>query len=962
MVPQSKSLRGKLQLTVDPALLAASLSYVVDAGGEAWDLARVRGLLKSQGLRWGPEGEGQIEGAFCSLANIDSGLQTIVALSGEAAGDPVHDALEWKSQPTPQELAAQGELALAAALPPRVFDIQVTKEKVEEIQKKKAALPFLKPKEEKVVKVVRRENRVEVGVDPKPEETGFARRNDVLAIVLPGKAGKEGRNVRGERIAARKPDRVKVLVGGGVALRGNEVRAMVDGFYRRGRNWIDLVPYREGELRVYASADRGTCLLDFAPGTAGPPKPDQVLAKAKEAGFAAADLIRTESIEALLARSVEDSKALAGAVLSRMRDGGFEIKVAPDRMRATLALRKGSGQGKPLSLTEVGKAISARGFKSLDCARVRQDILGFQRGPDRELCDYVLAEGTPAVPATDGAVQWLAEFLTPARSREIEARLGADTSNGFPPAAVKQTAFVKAGQLVGRVLPAAAGSSGRDVCGVEVTVPPGKAPDLRLVAGLELKDNAIAARTEGVLEIAGSDCALFARVREFHESEVSVRIGDSRMEAYLSLYPAAKPLNPQTVRAAIAARGVVKGVDSRLVEDLVARASRGETVRDALVAKGSPPTDQKGRRLSFHGNVVMGRSFLLASGSRAQNLTVKEGEEIAEILPPPAEAQDGCDVLGTAIPGRRAPALEIKVGPNVERRAESDGRVRFVTRKAGEVFYDGTLLDVKDTLVIQDAGGSGPPVRFLGSVQVKGSVMSGARIFSGGDVQVAQMIERAVVSSEGSILVAGGIKGGAMLRAKNNITATYAEQSTLLGVGEIRIKNSCLQCQIRCNSRVVLDGEKASLIGGRLKARSGMQARHVGNEKHTPTEISFGQDYLVEDQIGVGAREVEKVEAELARVDAQLAERGRGGVEDLSREKVRCLKALERHTMRLFSLREKFETHFPSEIVVEGTLYPGVVFESHGRTLEVDATRARVVVSFDQATGRITIGPLNGRG
>jgi hypothetical protein len=60
----------------------------------------------------------------------------------------------------------------------------------------------------------------------------------------------------------------------------------------------------------------------------------------------------------------------------------------------------------------------------------------------------------------------------------------------------------------------------------------------------------------------------------------------------------------------------------------------------------------------------------------------------------------------------------------------------------------------------------------------------------------------------------------------------------------------------------------------------------------------------------------------------------------------------------LFSLRESFERHFESEIVVRGTVYPGVVLESHGRTLEVAAEKQHVRFRFDMDQGRIVQEPL----
>ena len=117
-----------------------------------------------------------------------------------------------------------------------------------------------------------------------PTEVGFARRNDVLAVIVAGRPGRPGRNLKGEPIAGRKPERIRVLTGDGAALRGSEVQGPLRRLLPPRRNWVDVIPYREAAVLVSASPDSGTCLLDFAPGRA-PPAVDEVIARAQEAGL-----------------------------------------------------------------------------------------------------------------------------------------------------------------------------------------------------------------------------------------------------------------------------------------------------------------------------------------------------------------------------------------------------------------------------------------------------------------------------------------------------------------------------------------------------------------------------------------------------------------------------------------------------------------------------------------------------
>ena len=73
----------------------------------------------------------------------------------------------------------------------------------------------------------------------------------------------------------------------------------------------------------------------------------------------------------------------------------------------------------------------------------------------------------------------------------------------------------------------------------------------------------------------------------------------------------------------------------------------------------------------------------------------------------------------------------------------------------------------------------------------------------------------------------------------------------------------------------------------------------------------------------------------------------------LRAEKLKMMKAVEKRSMRLLMLRERFEEHYPSEVVIRGTVFPGVVLESHGRTLEINSEHSQVTFFFDLETGKI---------
>ena len=94
--------------------------------------------------------------------------------------------------------------------------------------------------------------------------------------------------------------------------------------------------------------------------------------------------------------------------------------------------------------------------------------------------------------------------------------------------------------------------------------------------------------------------------------------------------------------------------------------------------------------------------------------------------------------------------------------------------------------------------------------------------------------------------------------------------------------------------------------------------------------------------------------------DEKLNEQGRTETEidEIRKKKVKLMKRNSALQIRIFNLKENFEFHIPSSIKVLGTIYPGVVLESHGRYFEVFEKQSKVEFKFDEVNGNIVSIPI----
>jgi uncharacterized protein (DUF342 family) len=275
-------------------------------------------------------------------------------------------------------------------------------------------------------------------------------------------------------------------------------------------------------------------------------------------------------------------------------------------------------------------------------------------------------------------------------------------------------------------------------------------------------------------------------------------------------------------------------------------------------------------------------------------------------------------------------------------------------------------------------------VNFPGIVHVTGSIRSGFTVVAEGVLEVGEGVEGALLSSGGTITVVEGIKGEgkAILRARKDIESAFAEQAVLLAIGDVHLRGACVRCQIKCNGRLLLDSEKGSLVGGEVRASRGVVVQNIGSPGGTHTIVSFGQDFLVRDRIEREEQEVVNLTKKIADLDASMlalqkkvrqavgvgagaqgppaAPPGAAGprrdaemLERARAQKLTFMKVMEQRKLRLIGLRDKFDEHVPSEVMVRGTLYPGAVLECHGRRYEAKTEKKMITLRFDPTQGRI---------
>ncbi|MCF6336237.1 MAG: FapA family protein, partial [Spirochaetales bacterium] len=383
-------MKGNLQLIFNDDKTSAAVTFTPSEEGEEWTENRIKALLETEGVKEGIK-PGSIEKAAREIVAAKEEITFTIAES-EAPVSKSEGSFEWKSLKIPHELIPDAERIFKVAFTPEITQNIEKNIKVRKKVQKKSKLPFGKSKVESITVIEKKIFKEPVKVDPEIIMTGWADAGDILAERGEAEEGKPGVSVLGEQLESGKSD---FYTGKGVKSEGRELIAEYSGFIRRGKNWIEIIPFKHQSWTVSLSKDKSTPLLKILPDAQNltMPSTDSIVAKAVALGIPEDKIINKSLITRIVNETVSSGSLLEDFPLIVDQDASFSITTSEDRIRGFLNMKKGRGNGKALKLNEIGEAIKKSGFAGLNFQKIKKDILTFYKSPLLEMKDYILAEG-----------------------------------------------------------------------------------------------------------------------------------------------------------------------------------------------------------------------------------------------------------------------------------------------------------------------------------------------------------------------------------------------------------------------------------------------------------------------------------------------------------------------------------------------------------------------------------------
>jgi uncharacterized protein (DUF342 family) len=361
-------------------------------------------------------------------------------------------------------------------------------------------------------------------------------------------------------------------------------------------------------------------------------------------------------------------------------------------------------------------------------------------------------------------------------------------------------------------------------------------------------DNSIVNR---LLKHPGGD---YVRVADFQhmaasDAVVAVEITDDENSAFIRVKEpgfGGRDLTYEDYVKILNNNGVVAGIN----EDFLRKFADKPVYREKVcVATAKKPVDGANSYLEYFFETEPGRVKLSETAGGKVNFkelniiqNVLKDERLAK-LHPAEKGEAGFTVKGMPLPAHDGKDVPVTLGKNAHFSpdgltvlADIDGQVVIINGKINvEAVYT-----VKGSVETKTGN-----IIFLGNVIVNGNVSEGFSVKAAGNIEVHGLVDKASLTAEGDIIVRQGINGkkGVSINAGRSIWAKFIENAEVKAGDMIVVSDGILNSNIAADKRIICQGKRAAIIGGRLRAVEEICAKSFGSPSgNTETICEVGLD------------------------------------------------------------------------------------------------------------------------
>lgn len=348
-----------------------------------------------------------------------------------------------------------------------------------------------------------------------------------------------------------------------------------------------------------------------------------------------------------------------------------------------------------------------------------------------------------------------------------------------------------------------------------------------------------------------------------------------------------------------------------------------------------------------------------------QWLTLVEAGDALMKKTPPSAGVSGRNIYGEEIEPQTGRALPF--GLSKGSRPHPDDPDLLIADHAGQVQIYDDQVSVLQVLELPHVNLKTGHIHFPGTIVVHQHIHEGFEVVSEGDIFVQGRVEGAQVSAQKELFIQHGVvgQGKAQLQSRSMFQTRFIEQAQVLSPSDIHVSDQVLHSHLISGEqvRVGTPFSKGHIIGGRIQARTRIEAKVVGSTAHTKTWLEVGDCPIFHQESKALEVEIAHLKIQLSKVtEALLFHRIRkqsglsGSLESLRHSLSLRMQEIEFQRTRLKA--QNSGTYLDAKIYVSKRIYPGVTVKIGPLIRRFDEGFSGATLYIDRLKNDIVIGSI----
>ncbi|TDT71806.1 hypothetical protein EV215_0490 [Hypnocyclicus thermotrophus] len=414
-------------------------------------------------------------------------------------------------------------------------------------------------------------------------------------------------------------------------------------------------------------------------------------------------------------------------------------------------------------------------------------------------------------------------------------------------------------------------------------------------------------------------------------------------------------------------KGIIFGIRKNAIKTILENKIFEKRV---VLAKGRAPIQGKNARLLFHYDRDKKLKVDKNNNVDFKNLNwiknVKKDDIIVEKLSM-IPGKDGINIFGKPLPTKAVKDIKLPKGKNTY--ISKDG-MKLCASIDGQIIEEQNKISVMPILTINgDIDYSTGNIEFIGTVLIKGNVLTGFTVKASEDIIVEGLVEDAILEAERDVIVQKGIvaneEGEGNIKVGRDLRAKYIQNMKVKCFGKVIIDDYILLSDIEAKEEIEVISGKGRIIGGKVKSQKGITANIVGGkfETHTYLEIGvFSEIYQKEKEFDKKLLELEAKKDRLEFRKKEFMQKSpvvRAALKTKEKEIRIQLKELKKEYNKLLKNKENLIQEYSdlgnAKVQVLQTLNPGVLIKLGKHIYLNKEQKLHTVLSIDRETGELVI-------